>query len=412
MRLRTALLAVLALSVVTACSTPQRGHPRASPQHAPASKPASITPNPARGFEISARISTSAARRDDSGYNRLYLTPKHPDAPGTGYLALTTNGELVTSSSPPPDEPEDLTQGTVGIFDGHTLRVLKPSPKGQDKRPRQTIYAASQGPVVTWLETTSTDMFSADWMVYARNLNSGTTHLLGDSSSLAEGTTMPDIPGGSKLTIGGGLVAWATPRPSHTKPPFESDIVARPVDGSGTLTTLARHAKLPAFDGKALYYARSHDVDPTMSTSHYEIHRRDAAGTDTVLIDAPLEKDQNINILTTSSTRLAWVIGSNARDRSTLYVREKSGTIIAFKLNHAGASTAEVSMTDSLLAWGNGSASSGDYGDYVYDFRRKQLWRAGGALGYSAAYAAGDYFAWPEMTGPGGTARWWVAKMK
>lgn len=410
MRASTLFLALVVLTATTACSREAPGSPISPP---PASSPGAA----ARGdriapLRISRTVQTTTARRDRSGYTELYLTPK-PDDTVLQYLALTPRGSLVAETGTRTGTPgETLNQSTVSIYDGHGLTDFGTSPKEHDRRPRQTIYAATSRSAVVWLETTSTDMFSADWMVYARDLTSRTTHLLGNSSSLSEGKVMPDVPGGSNLTISGGLAAWATARPGHAKPPFESDIVARPVDGSGRLRTLVRHAKMPALRGRTLFYARSNEVDPTMVPDHYEIHRRESDGSDVTVVDAPLDDGQEINFLAASSTRLAWVVGSFKTDKSTLYVRDTKGVTTAFALNHAGASTMDLTLTDSLLAWGNGSASSGDYGDYVYDFRSKQLWRVGGALGYSAAYAAGDYFAWPEMTGPGGTARWWVAKMK
>ncbi|MEU8265260.1 hypothetical protein AB0C02_32225 [Micromonospora sp. NPDC048999] len=315
-------------------------------------------------------------------------------------LAVTAFGELVAAKNPPAKTGNwtiAIGQTSVGLWNSKGFRPF-PLPAGYGGPPRQTAGGVERDGVVVWSETASTDLYFFDWRVYAYDSASRKTSLLGDSSAMAPKARLPLGPGNGEPVIGDGAAYWSTTYPTGDDREFGVRIMTRPLTGDGALKVAVTQAKFPASDGGDLFYVRSHDVAPGFPSGRYEIHRRTSAGADQVVAAGALGAEQEVSKLVVGGDRLAWVVSSPADEKSTLYLwTAATNEAVAFPLEHSAPWTMYLSLSPSLLAWSNGSAS-GDAGQYVYELGDQRLWRLGTVDGYSIVYGNGAAVAWSELT--------------
>ncbi|MEV7616583.1 hypothetical protein [Streptomyces sp. NPDC089799] len=419
---------VLALVGLTACTSQEPGAaPSAKPTSPPVSPPASSTPPPppaAPGKPASFRVvrtvdSASAAPATDQQRTRRYTT-KHTAGDGkeSGVLDLTATGSTVTSVSAKAtvtDGEIRLAEEQVGITDAQASFTPLPEASGTKcgRSPRQTAAATERDGTVVWSETASTNLYNLDWCVFAYNPASKSTVLLGDSATVSN--RIPPPAGGYAVTAGNKRAYWETAYPltDAETTPISAKIMTNSLDGRAGLTTAVDNAKLPRVQGDDLYYVRSGDVDASFAQDRFEIRKRDAAGRDSQVVSGPLAKDQILSTLSVSAGHISWVI-SGPDHSSLLHILDvKASTAVTVKLGHVGPPTMHLYSTDTLIAWGNGSAS-GDPGEYVYDLVTGKLWKLGSQGGYSKIIAKGKYIAWAHIagSGPDGRAVYDIAEWK
>ncbi|WP_432088466.1 hypothetical protein [Streptomyces sp. bgisy095] len=431
MRASLTLPTALALALVglTACTSQEPGAtPSTKPSSPTASPPApsaSPTPSAAPGKPASFRVvrtldSTSAPSATDQQRTRLYTT-KNTTSNGkeSGVLALTANGSTITSVSARAtvtDGKIHLAEEQIGVT--NTRASFTPFPQASGKKcarsPRQTAAATEREGTVVWSETASTNLYNLDWCVFAYNPASKSTVLLGDSAAVSN--RIPPPAGGYAVAVGKKRAYWETAYPltDAETTPISSKIMTNTLDGRAGLTTAVDKAKLPRALGDDLYYVRSNDVDTAFAPDRFEIRKRDTTGRDIQVVSGPLvHKDQILSTLSVSAGHISWVI-SGPTQSSLLYVLDmKTNTAVTIKLGHVGPPTMHLHSTDTLVAWGNGSAS-GDPGEYVYDLATGKLWKLGNQGGYSKVIAKGKYIAWARIagSGPDGRAVYDVAEWK
>ncbi|WP_435191347.1 hypothetical protein [Streptomyces sp. bgisy126] len=431
MRASLTLPTALALALVglTACTSQEPGAtPTAKPTSPTVSPPApstSTTPSAAPGKPASFRVirtldSASAKPATDQQRTRRYTTKQSTsDGKGFGIRDLTATGSVVTSLAAKAAVKEGeirLPEQQMGIADAQAS--FSPFPEASGKKcarsPRQAEGATERNGVVAWMETASTNLYNVDWCVFAYNPASKSTVLLGDSASVSN--RIPPPAGGAVVAISSKKAYWETAYPltNAETTPISSKIMTNTLDGQAGLTTAVDKAKLPRALGDDLYYVRSNDIDAAFAPDRFEIRKRDAAGRDTQVVSGPLaHKDQILSTLSVSAGHISWVI-SGPTQSSLLYILDmKTNTAVTIKLGHVGPPTMSLNSTDTLVTWGNGSAS-GDPGEYVYDLATGKLWKLGSQGGHSSILAKGKYVAWAriEGSGPDGRAVYDVAEWK
>ncbi|MFG1713359.1 hypothetical protein [Micromonospora sp. NPDC049203] len=312
------------------------------------------------------------------------------------HLGLTPDGQLISAANPVPktgDGELGIGQSRVGLYSGGRARTLSPAPSGP---PRQAIYADADDRTVAWMETSSTDMYQMDWLVYGFDRSSGRSVLLGDSAPIAKGKKMPIPPGSSMLSVGTDRVYWTTTVPTTGERDFGAQILASSPAGGAAPSVVAQRAKLPAAAGKDLYYVRSEDVAPGFPKSRYEIHKV-SGGRDSVYASGPLTGEQQVSALTAEPGHVSWIVtGATEETPGTLFVLP-SATKRAIEVTLGDNGPAmTLGSSPKLVCWSNGSGS-GDAGQYVLDVATDRMWRLGEAPGLSLAFAGGDFVAWSKL---------------
>ncbi|MFE5899863.1 hypothetical protein ACFQ67_21030 [Streptomyces sp. NPDC056488] len=430
MRASLTLPTALALALVglTACTSQEPGatssakptSPTVSPPAPSASPTSSAAPGKPASFRVVRTLdSASAAPATDQQRTRRYTTKRSTsDGKRFGIRDLTATGSVVTSlavKATVKDGEIRLPEQQMGIADAQASFTPFPEASGKKcaRSPRQAEGATERNGVVAWRETASTNLYNVDWCVFAYNPASKSTVLLGDSASVSN--RIPPPAGGAVVAIGSKKAYWETAYPltDAETTPISTKIMTNTLDGRAGLTTAVDKAKLPRVLGDDLYYVRSNDIDAAFAPDHFEIRKRDTTGHDTQIVSGPLTKDQRLSTLSVSTGHISWVI-SNPNHTSLLHILDvKTNTAVTIKLGHGGPSTMDLASTDTLVAWGNGSAS-GDPGEYVYDLATGKLWKLGSQGGYSAILAKGKYVAWAhiEKSGSDGRAVYDVAEWK
>ena len=268
-------------------------------------------------------------------------------------------------------------------------------------------------------------MYHLDWRIYAYDAASHKTRLLADSDQLYRTKQLPWPPGYVEPVLSSdGIVYWSALAPDRTgRQGFTPVILARDLAGRTPVRTVVRNAVYPRVAGSTLYYVKSNASDPKTAAGRFEIHAR-TGPRDTIAVEGPLVRDQQIGDLAVNATHVAWTVGVTSRqadpstdpdqgcaDRSangcTLNIkRVGTDTIRRIALSGGGA---DLAMHDTLLGWGSGSAQ-GDPGEYLFDLERSKLYRLGRSRGCSTVWIAGGYIAWWKVDATGNcgitVARW------
>lgn len=346
-------------------------------------------------------LTTRAAQTAVEGreYTTLYTVDPHGKSGArVGVPTIRDDGSAVIENVPLAGPGEFLTQSQVGIQRGQSRTWFAPQTGSQ---PRQAIQVAAHGQFIVWLETKSTDLFYLDWKMYAARVGQRQPTLLADSFALLKSDEIP-YPPGVKTTTTDGVHAWWTMVYPTKKAPrgWGARIMVRDVGAVGSLKVAVDRAKLPVAIARGLVYVRSKDVDPSMTSNHYEI-RLLKNDVDSLISSGPLTGDQAVSSICASDTLLAWAVHSSSGSPQNpndvmggklhvMTLATKVQRIIRLEDPAWGLS---MGCGTSFVAWGNGSGN-GDPGQYVLDVPSGKIWKLGTLRGISMVHVAGDKLAW------------------
>jgi hypothetical protein len=349
-------------------------------------------------------------------YTALYTIVSPGNGKSTasvGPLAIRKDGSAIISRNPPGVHGNLIAQGQLGIQTG-TTRTWFPLQAGS--KPRQIFEAVSSGKSVFWGESPNKNL-DLDWRLFSVTAGQRDSKLIADSYDLLKTTEIPWPPGMQMLSTDGSNVWWTMVYPSLKSPSgWGSLIMVRDIGARKPLKIAVDLAMMPKAIAAGLIYVRSKDVDPTMTSSRYDI-RLLKNGVDTLITSGLLAKGQHISSLCTSDTLLAWGIGAVSTS-STNFTGEPYGHLhlmtLATKVQRVvSLSNSAVGLSlgcgTDFVAWGNGSGS-GDDGQYVLNVPSGKIWKLGSLQGLSAVQVAGNILAWALPTTSGKTAPWRVVK--
>ncbi len=364
-------------------------------------------------------LTTKGAKPAVAG--RDYTTMYTMVSPGNGksaasvvIRALRPDGSAVISYNPPGVHGDQPGQGQVGIQNGKS-RTWFPIQTGS--KPRQIFEAVAHGKSVVWGETESTTM-SLDWRLFSVTTGQQVPKLLGNSFDLVKSNDVSLPPGFRMLATDGANVWWVMAIPTSKSPTGGGEkIVVRDIGARKPMKIAVDHGMLPVSISRGLVYVRSKDVDPSMTSSRYEI-RLLKNGVDTLITGGSLAKDEHILSSCASDTLLAWTMDSvNSQPLNPNYV-VPHGHLHVIKL--ATKVQQVVTLSDSaggmslgcgtnFVAWGNGSGYA-DGGQYVMNVPSGKIWKLGSNPGISEVLVAGNYLAWTLPIPSGGIAPTRVVK--
>lgn len=361
-------------------------------------------------------LSTNGAKPAVAGrdYTLLYkFDPLGVSGARVAPMVFRKDGSAVIDNVPLAGPGEFLTQSQIGIQSGKT-RTWFPIQTGS--KPRQAFEAVTSGKAVFWGETPSTDM-SLDWRLFSISAGQRIPKVIADSYDLLKTSGIPWPPGMRLLATDGASVWWVMVYPtSKSATGWGARIMVRDIGARKPLKIAVDKAMLPVAISSGLIYVRSKDVDPTMSSSRYDI-RILKNGVDTLISSGPLTKGQHISSLCASDTLLAWGVGA-VNNSSTDFSGKPFGRLhvmtLATKVQQAvSLSNSAVGLSlgcgTNFVAWGNGSGS-GDAGQYVMNVLSGKIWKLGSNQGLSLVLVAGNYLAWALPIPSGKTAPWRAVK--
>ncbi|GAA1543115.1 hypothetical protein [Kribbella lupini] len=416
--LGAALTAMAAVVALTSCSQSTTGQGPGPSVTTSAPPPVATQPLPGHSFVVTRDLDARAiaAAVDPKTWNRdLVLdTTRNSKLPKEAVVHdLTDSGGLLISQSEQviKDGEPILQPAKTSLWSADGRQRLLDDAAGRAKPVRQPINGRAHGPNATWVDTTSVDLFKQDWQIRYFDAAARTTRLIADSAVLFPGVKNLRPPPGDTTPImaADGTIYWEAAVPdAEAHLGYTGVIMARDSRAKGPVRTVVRKASTPAVVGNTLYYSHLDDVSPETPQKKLEIHARTPDGTDRVVVEAPLIKDQQILQLAATSTHLAWVISDTDRQAppgddleegcrdtkdhgcSLYLMKHGSNQALRIKLH---TYTAVPVLTPTLLGWG-GSSSSGDTGEYVMDLATSKVWRVGSARGCSEVVLAGAYASW------------------
>ncbi|MFI8101875.1 hypothetical protein [Streptomyces sp. NPDC086023] len=410
----------------TPASGPRKPVVPSPPPHTPSvrpsfpapDRPAPTGPPPAPdSFRIARKLdaSTAAAAVEGREYTVAYTSrDKAGDGTDVNGLALTEDGRLLVTANPTPrgeyEAPVEIGQGRVGTEDADGHRLLPATEDTACRTPRRAPVSAQEheGSMV-WAETSQPTWINrgnVDWCVFLRGPG-GAVRLLEDSG----GRVGSYQDGDPEVTLGGGRAYWSTPRtvsPDDGQATGPGKIMMRPLDGSGETETVAERARMPRAtpDGR-LFYARTHDTDPTVPENRYEIHERGTDGQVRLVASGGLATGQRLDALSVAGPRVAWLV-SGRRSRfgdlpgtiRVLDTRTDRAVAVTLPQDYADRPV-DLQLTEDRLVWGR-PESRDSPAAYVYEFLGGALWKlstrdpahAHVLDRYEAVFAAGPYLAW------------------
>lgn len=342
-------------------------------------------------------------------------TVKWTDTGGklTGISGVMDDGTVVavrsTSTASGPGQ-DNLSQSTVGIID--TSGAFLPFPtvdlrsleaKGVDGSiARQAGSFDTRGSEVTWAETSSTEVVSDNWVIFAHDLTTGVTTVLGSSNELLPNGHLPGMGPEVSPTIGSSRVYWGTTYPRGEKDgdgnynDFGFEVLAAPLGGSRTPAVIADGAILPAADGDCVAFARVWGYDESVPRGEIRLARICGDGPETPLARLHVGPDGSIGNLVADAGRVAWSTHSRAgqgKVRGEVAVLDTTtGALTTVSLSAdpatATAFVAQMSLDGDLLQWTTDKTRT------VLDLSDNSLWSLPSSEGYYGVYHADGWVGW------------------
>ncbi len=321
--------------------------------------------------------------------------------------ALTPDGTvIVTASSQKSVEIEQVSVGTLAP-DGTLDPFTAASAAGGDPGPaRQSEFVASTATHVAWVETPSTDLQFDNWSVFAADIATGKSVALGSSRDVLPDDTLPIIGPYISVTAGPDMAWWGTPYPKGEKGPdghyrdFGLKVVARALDGSGELETVADGAILPsASGGDCVVIARVHGTDPSVEEGTYVIAEICGAGPETRLATGSLGAQGSLSALAAGDRTIAWAMWDAKDGMATrvdvIVLDRETGTTSAVTLSPPRDRLFEVvpqlAVGNGIVQWRTQSTST------VFDLETHQLWSLPGERGLALILQCGDWIGWRTL---------------
>lgn len=395
----SSVLAGMALLVTVACSPSDRG---ASPQPSDIAPTASPTPTTSpsaavsrapSGVEVAKSLEASTATDGPAqGLSAIQRISMRQSATTTYVvLGVSADARLLASQNDMSSAPPEAILGTphLGWLSRDGFEEF--SYDDVESSGRQITSAHVEGDKVTWVETTSTDLFNFDWRIYSATLGTTGRDLIAASDDFSNGRPLRPVFGSTEPVLVGESIYWAA-----TKLRGDSDDAQ--IWAASVAPAAAAPAKpaieggyLPTSDGgSSLYYVKP-SADGTTS-----IMKKQGRGEKPRQVVALEKFDGGVTRLAASGSLLAWV-ESYADGTSQLLVKDLvDGEVTAIRMEHSGSPTMFLDVSQGHVAWGNGSAE-GDAGQYLYDASSGAPTRLSDSPGLSLVYLNGNAVAWPRL---------------
>ncbi len=318
----------------------------------------------------------------------------------------TVVGSRAGSWSQGADETK-LSQVTVGVIDASGTFTPFPDAntsalesKGVDPSiGRQPMSFDSRGQIVAWAETSSTSVGADNWVIFAHDLDTGTTRVLGASNELVPDGHLPGMGPDAAPSIGTSRVFWGTTYPLDTKAADGAsghEILAAPLDGTSPPAVVADGAILPAADGDCVAFARGWGADESVPQGEILIARVCGNGPEEPLAKLTVGADGGIGHLVADHDRIAWSTvakdGQVEGHREVAMLDLATGALTSVNLSATPETSTrpvtEMSLDGDLLQW------TTDGSHMVLDLNDNSLWSLPSAEGLYVAYAAHGWVGW------------------
>jgi hypothetical protein len=312
-----------------------------------------------------------------------------------------------SGSKPQATLDDTIAQTAVGVIDASG--AFTPFPAASDSEleakgvdpsvARQSMSFDSRGRIVAWSETSSTSVGADNWVIFAHDLDTGTTRVLGASNELVPDGHLPGMGPDAAPSIGTSRVFWGTTYPLDANDPAGAagyEVLAAPLDGTSPAAVIARGALMPAADGDCVAFARGWGADASLPQGEIRIARVCGKGPEEPLVRLNIGADGGIGQLVADGGRVAWSSvakdGSREGDRRVTVLDIATGALAAVNLS-ATAETATQPVTDmslrgNLLQWTTNNSH------FVLDLSDNSLWSLPASEGYYGVYAADGWVGW------------------
>ncbi|MCL2316956.1 MAG: hypothetical protein FWC46_07735 [Actinomycetia bacterium] len=274
--------------------------------------------------------------------------------------------------------------------------ILQPFSTQSDEPHRAAAVLATDGETVVWKETTATDLYVEDWWIKA--YANGRVTTVATSDDLGFGHTLPWA--GSLIALASGVVYWTAGVPDASLPAGGKGVLlAKRIDGTGAIQTVADDAYLPTSDGWGnLYYG--------LADGHEDVRlfRVPPGGLPTQVATVPLHGDYTMTGLAADGDHLAWSLdqrtgmGGLSADNyhAWIYIQDLGdGSLTEVALNSSGGGGNVLSLSGGWIGWGDGSGW-GDTKEYLLHLADGHLYTIGDAPGGSWVHVSFPAVAWRE----------------
>lgn len=343
-----------------------------------------------------------------SAYEAIYQEPLVQAGVQTGVLAVGEDGTILLESQKAPVglTLEDVTLVVRSSDDG---AVTIPSPR----RPRttQVTFGALNEDWVVWKETTSTEVGSVPWVIYAYDRGTKQTVEIERSQHLDRQVTPG--PGPAEPVLAGDHLLWS--RTTGTVSAESDDIYGCDLTDC-TPTRYATGAAQLFAVGDSLYAVTDSRAGATAKTGS-AIVKIDVRSKRSQLAEN-LDANGGKSSFVASRRAKAWVM-SGGPDPDQVVIRdlETDRTITVEAENFVeqdfAARFGYPVATERFVAWGATGSAGPEVGNYLYDLDKGTLYSLGNRLGLYSVDASGDYVSWREYRGASDTPEnLWVTVAK
>jgi hypothetical protein len=363
-KVQRALFAGLSWILVAgaACSAGE-GEPGGQVGSEPSGGSSSSSPTPGRGGTQPPVLSEAEVLGFGEGL-RLVARRDHllPGGRTWGPEAVTPDGLLVVDVARQPSTPGPLIrQSRVGLLDPRTGRLKLLPERSGGGPPKQIVGAYATRRWVVWVETPSTNLYTARWVLHSYDRRSGVARVLARSPRVGP-SPPPQVPGGDSPTISGGRVYLTAAQAVHGHRVIPA-IYTVAVDGSTRLRLLIPGASHAIADRGSLIYRRD------IGRSSWQIHRRDLVeGDDEVL--ATGSKIVKFWGLAAGGGTITWATQSHGKYRLHVQTPGRDRQVVV-QTKH-GKPLSYLEATSRYAGFSVPSRNVGYY-SYLYDVREQQL---------------------------------------
>lgn len=247
------LAATLPLWSVAACDDGERPH--ASPSSGTSSAPASTASSPPTN---SGDLSVADAEPARAGVDITIIgsfSEKSPSGASQVTAAGLEDGRLVLAVAPPPDVTSDdvtIRPARLGLLDPALGRIDLITTGKYAGASRQITAADVNLQWLVWSESSSTDLFSDPWHLYAYNLRTQHSHEIAQAQPNQDGQ-YPTVRNGLHARVAdNGRVYFAAP--AGTEPNAPPAVYSVALEGNAKPRLEAKNAWSPAAAGTHLNY--------------------------------------------------------------------------------------------------------------------------------------------------------------